>query len=111
MYYRVYVAGPLTDGDTAMNVRRALEAANQLLLFGFWPYVPHLTHFWHFAFPDERPHETSKWMALDKAWLAACDAMLVLPGESKGVEVEKVWARELDIPIFYSIRSLAESQT
>ena len=43
----IFIAGPYA-GDQAVNVRRAIEVANKLLLRGYVPYVPHLTHFWDF---------------------------------------------------------------
>ncbi len=47
MKAKIYVAGPYTKGDVAVNVRSAFEAANKLADFGFAPFVPHGTHFWH----------------------------------------------------------------
>ena len=43
----VYVAGPYTLGDVAVNVHEAIHVADLLLGLGFIPYVPQLTHFWH----------------------------------------------------------------
>jgi hypothetical protein len=50
MIARIYVAGPYTKGDVAVNVRNAFEAANRLADVGFAPFVPHATHFWHMLF-------------------------------------------------------------
>ena len=58
MIARIYIAGPYTNGDVAVNVRTAYEAANQLADLGFAPFVPHATHFWHMLFP--RPLASSK---------------------------------------------------
>ena len=43
MIARIYVAGPYTNGEVAINVRNAYEAANQLAELGFAPFVPHAT--------------------------------------------------------------------
>ena len=43
MVAKVYIAGPYTKGDVALNVRKAYEAANQLADLGFAPFVPHAT--------------------------------------------------------------------
>jgi len=100
---RVYIAGPLESGpDPAANVRRALDAATALLDAGLVPYVPHLTWFWNESHP--RPRET--WLALDREWLSTCDAVLRLPGESPGSELEELWARELGLPVFPSLGEL-----
>lgn len=98
---RVYIAGPYTHGDVAMNVRGALEAADELLRRGHAPYVPHLTHFWHLLFPG--PYE--QWMRLDLAWLFVCDALVRLPGDSPGADRESAEASRLGIPIYPSIRA------
>ena len=99
---KIYVAGPYTKGDVALNVRNAFKAANELSLKGFAPFVPHYTHFWHLLFP----HEYEFWLALDKEFIPCCDAILRLPGESSGADKEANYASELGIPIFYDIETL-----
>ena len=96
---RIYVAGPYTKGDVAVNVRNAFEAADKLADAGFAPFVPHGTHFWHFAFP--RPYE--EWLKLDLAFLPVCDAVLRLPGLSSGADAEVVEAERLGIPVYYDL--------
>lgn len=81
---KIYVAGPYTQGDVAVNVRNALHAASMLADAGFIPYVPHLSHFWHLVFP--RPYE--EWLKFDLIWLAQCDACLRLDGPSNGADGE-----------------------
>jgi len=102
MRAKVYVAGPYTKGDVAINVRNAFEAANKLADLGFAPFVPHWTHFWHMMFP--RPYEF--WLELDNQFLPCCEAVLRLPGESNGADKEVALAGASGIPIFYSIESL-----
>jgi hypothetical protein len=99
MRQRIYVAGPCSKGDVAINVRNALEAADELATLGFAPYVPHLTHFWHMLFP--RPYEF--WLELDNQYLPYCDALLRLPGESSGADKECELAHSLGIPVFDSV--------
>lgn len=99
----VYVAGPYTDGDNFERVRDALIAANALREIGCAPFIPHLFAFWHFLMP--RPWEA--WMELDLAWLERCDALLRLPGPSKGADIEVQKAGELGIPVFTSLHELA----
>lgn len=98
----VYVAGPLSVGDTAANVRHALQDADFLLASGFHPYVPHLSHFWHLLFG----HPYDVWMNLDRTWLSCCDALFRLPGESPGADVEVAEAEHLGIPVFYTLSDL-----
>ena|SRR5450759_4342389 len=99
---RVYIAGPYTQGDVAVNVRNAFAAANRLADEGFAPFVPHGTHFWHLIFP--RPHDF--WLELDKAFLPFCEAVLRLPGPSNGADQELALAKSLGIPVFEDEASL-----
>lgn len=96
---RVYIAGPYTKGDVAVNVRRAIEAASKVWDHGHYPYVPHLTHFWHMITP--RPYED--WLDLDNQFLPCCDALVRLSGCSSGAGKEVELARSLGIPIFYGV--------
>lgn len=104
MIARIYVAGPYTNGDIAVNVRNAFEAANRLADLGFAPFVPHATHFWHMLFP--RPYKF--WLELDNQFLPCCAAVLRLPGQSSGADGEVELAMHLGIPVFQDIGKLAE---
>ncbi|HET8892100.1 MAG TPA: DUF1937 family protein [Candidatus Angelobacter sp.] len=104
MIGRIYVAGPYTKGDVAVNVRNAYQAANRLADLGFAPFVPHGTHFWHMLFP--RPYEF--WLDLDNQFLPCCEAVLRLPGESSGADKEVQLARTLGKPVFTDIDSLVK---
>jgi hypothetical protein len=103
--WRVYIAGPYTQGDVAVNVRTALEAASRLLDAGLIPYVPHLTHFWHLLAP--RPYED--WLAYDQHWLACCAVVLRLPGASAGAEAEVRQAQALGRPVYTSLEALVQA--
>jgi len=96
---KVYIAGPYTKGDIAINVRNATEAANQILQAGHIPFLPHLTHFWHILFPG--PYE--QWIRLDLEWLSCCDALIRLTGESRGADGEVCEAVRLGIPVYNSV--------
>lgn len=99
---RVYIAGPYSSGDVAVNVRQAIDAADQLILGGFVPFVPHLTHFWHLIYA----HDIGVWHDYDREWLPMCDAVLRLPGESVGACTEVALAESLGIPVFYTIEEV-----
>lgn len=96
---RVYVAGPYSKGNVAVNVRNAYSAADQLANAGLSPFVPHHTHFWEMLHP--RPYES--WLALDSAWIECCDFLLRLPGESAGADREVKQAIGLGIPVFQTV--------
>jgi hypothetical protein len=98
--FYVYVAGPYTAGDSAVNVRNAIMEAETLRRGApnIVPFIPHLSHFWHII----EPHHYSYWMEMGFAWIDKCDAMLVLPGESPGREREEEYAKGIGIPVFYN---------
>lgn len=99
MKLRVYIAGPYTKGDVALNVRRAIEAGDAVYKAGHMPFIPHLTHFWHLVCPA--PYE--QWIAMDLDWLEACDVVIRLPGESSGADGEARRARELDMCVYQGL--------
>ena len=99
---KVYVAGPYTKGDVALNVRAAIDASHELMNAGHVPFVPHFSHFQHMI----HPREYEDWLAYDFEWLPMCDALLRLPGESSGADREIEFANELGIPVHHSIESL-----
>lgn len=99
---RVYVSGPISNGDQAVNVRNGVLAAAELLDAKFAPYCPHLTHFWQ----SIHPQKYEDWIALDFEWIPCCDAMLRLPGESPGGDREVALAMKLGIPVYYSLTTL-----
>jgi hypothetical protein len=78
-----------------VNVRRAMDAGDAVEAAGYVAHVPHLSHFRHLH--NARPYE--HWMRLDLAWLARCDVLVRLPGESPGADREVVEANRLGIPV------------
>lgn len=98
----IYISSPYTIGDQVANVRRQILVADKLLGMGYIPFCPCLSHFWHFVSP--KPWET--WLEIDIAIIPKCDALLRLDGESKGADKEVALAKELGIPIFYSLKDL-----
>lgn len=94
---KVYVAGPYSSGDVMLNIRDALEISSYLLDYGYIPFVPHLTGFWHMMYPQDY----EKWMAYDFEWIKVCDALLRLDGDSAGSDREVELAISLNIPVFF----------
>jgi len=102
---RVYIAGPYTQGDRSENMRQAMKAMDTLIAAGHEPFLPILTHFQDLAFP--RPW--SDWMRVDLAWLPCAEAVVRLPGESEGADMETA-AVAGTIPIFFSVEAFLERQ-
>lgn len=100
----VYIASQYTQGDVAVNVRDSFLIADLLASYGYLPFPPLFSHFWHFLIP----HPYQYWMELDKEYVLRCDCVLRLPGKSKGANVEAKWAVAHNIPVYYSIEELVE---
>jgi len=96
---KIYIAGPYSKGDVAVNVCEAIVAGNYISEIGHFPFIPHLTHFWHMI----APHDYEFWMRQDDEWLTSCDALLRLKGDSVGADREVARAKELGLEIFYSM--------
>lgn len=101
---RIYIAAPYTKGDVAKNVRRAIEAAEAVVRKGHTPYIPHLSHFWHLV----APHPVDFWYAYDLEWLAVCDAVLRLDGESVGADREIEVAEYLGLPVYRALEEIPD---
>ena len=101
---KVYIASPYTVGDTAINVKFQIDVANELMDLGFTPHVPLYSHFQHMVHP--RPYED--WIALDYEWIDACDCLVRLGGKSPGGDLEVIYAKNIGIPVFYSIQDLVD---
>ena len=99
---KVFISSAYTIGDIAVNVKRQIDMANDLMDAGFSPYVPLLSHFQHMAHP--RPYED--WTRNDLIWLEVCDCVLRLDGESKGADMECAKAKNYNIPIFHNMEEL-----
>jgi hypothetical protein len=99
---KVYIASPYTLGDVAVNVKRQLDVADDLMTLGYAPFAPLYSHFQHMAHP--RPY--TDWIKIDLVWVKACDCVLRLEGESKGADGEVQYALDLGLPVFYTIEDL-----
>lgn len=101
---RVYVASPmLGSGNPYGNIHRGLQVGTILMDRGYAPYLPQLTAMWEMSMGMRTRDE---WLALDKAFLLACDCLLRLDGVSPGADQEVTWAREAGIPVHYSLDML-----
>jgi nucleoside 2-deoxyribosyltransferase len=99
---RVYLAGPYSVGNKEANIVKALVYAEHLTRKGFLVYVPHLSHFWDL----EYPHDAKFWLEYDEHWLAVCDCVLRIPGESVGADREMKFAINRGIPVCLDFESL-----
>lgn len=99
---KVYIASPYTKGDVAINVKRQLDCANDLINYGFVPFAPLYSHFQHMAHP--RPYED--WIKIDLEWIKVCNCLLRLDGSSDGADREVEFALCNGVLVFYSLSEL-----
>jgi nucleoside 2-deoxyribosyltransferase len=100
----VYIAAPYTHPDPVENTHKAIQVAEELIKYGFVPYVPHVSLLWHLV----APHPVSFWYEYDLHILYRCDCLLRIGGASEGADNEVKYAQENSIPVFRSIQELKE---
>ena len=98
----VYIASPYNIGDHLENTLKQFAMADILLDLGYLPYPPLWTHYWNEV--SSKTHE--QWLEMDKEWILRCDCLLRLPGKSAGADEEVEFAKENDIPVFWSVTEL-----
>lgn len=110
---KVYIASPYTNGDKEDNVNLQMDVANELMLRGYAPYTPLLTHFQHLR----HPRQEVDWLKLDFAFLDCCDILIRIKPLIDGVELtsmgadkEEAHAQEIAIPVFsfHTIEEMCE---
>lgn len=104
----IYIACPYSIGDPYENVLKCIAAADHLAKLGYFPFAPLLFHFWDQLYP----HSYEFWINQSIAWMEKCDAVIRLPGESKGADQEVARAIALGIPVYGNefIKSTKETQ-
>lgn len=116
---RVYIAGPISKGDLGANISQAAMAGLRLLKAGLAPLVPHLTcYLGEASAPDlamlARPETLTcgttptDWYEADLPWVDVADAVLRLPGESVGADLETQRAADRGIPVFTAIEDVIQ---
>ena len=119
MRKRVYIAGPISKGDLLHNINPATAAFVALAKAGVAPLCPHWSVYSKPAFHnlvydvlceatvagnDEMGH--ADWLGVDLPWVAVSDAVLRLPGDSTGADMETACAKEHGIPVFHSVEEV-----
>jgi len=106
---RIYVSGPLTaptEEGMERNAATAIWVTGQLLKMGHTPFCPHLT-LWFDRVCRFKGLEFTRedYLAWDKEWIRACDALLYLR-PSPGADEERAYATKIGIPVFDGYRSV-----
>ena len=100
----VYIAHPINLGDMFANCRTAILTFRRLVLGGYHPFCPGAVDVAVRLATDGLDYE--RWMEYDYGWLAVCDALLRLPGTSRGATREVRFANKRGIPVFYTWTAL-----
>lgn len=101
----VYILGPYTQGDVAVNVAEAMTIWDELFDSGLvLPVCPHLTHFQHI----NRPRSKGEWLRWGLGMAARCDAGVRRPGPSEGSDQEEALLHRLGRPVFWPLSACLE---
>lgn len=126
MRKRIYIAGPISKGGLADNVNRATDAFVRLAKAGYAPMCPQWSVFSSPCVPVPAgsvyvegeavqaigtalgtPGMThADWLGVDLPWVVASHAVLRLPGESTGADLEVACAERHNIPVFHDLARL-----
>lgn len=99
---KVYIASPYSNGDKNINVLRQICAYGEIISMGAIPYAPLLAHY----VDEVCPQSYDTWMKIDFEWIAECDCLLRLEGDSSGADAEVKEMLRLGRPVFYSLDEL-----
>ncbi len=127
---RVYIASAITLGDLCDNINVSTDCFHRLLKAGFAPlspvwscfsggchketsesifsYVETVTRVLAEAESCPRGTTWKDWIDCCLPWVEVADAVLRLPGVSKGADAECSYAMQKDVPVFYTETALLE---
>lgn len=102
---KVFLSCAYSKPDPETNTRVACEAFQKLFDDGRCvPFTALWGHF-HIRFLSIG-YDYDKWLDWCFEMLEGCQALLRLPGESSGADREVAIAKQLGIPVFYSVEEL-----
>lgn len=104
----VYISGPITLGDRNWNVYQAFDAQRKLMDAGFSTINPMASTCFPFAW--ERGYDADVWMDCDYPLVAASAAVLRLPGESAGADLEVAYATDANIRVYHDLEQLVSDR-
>lgn len=106
----IYIAGAISNGgkNDARGQYQAVKYGqkyyNKLIKEGFTPFLPHLSYYpW---LDDEEETEWTRWLELDLNYIDSSKGLLRLPNDSKGADLEVMYAREIGIPVVHASEDL-----
>lgn len=102
---RLYLAGAIGNGNTAKpkqtykNVRFAEDYYGYAITHGWTPFCPHLSYHANLHFEYDIPWE--RWLSLDLDYIDSVAALVRLPNESIGADMEVDYAKSKGIPVLF----------
>jgi hypothetical protein len=93
----------MAKGDMAHNIGQAWAAGERLRDAGYTPIEPQ-NNFFCAITGKRRSH--AEWLDIDKPLVLASQAVLRLPGESVGADMETGWANDAGIPVYTDVEQL-----
>lgn len=110
-FIRVYVAGRYSDPNILQvfnNMRIGMRMATQLLLLKYVPFCPFIDYHFSFMLQDGETLTVQEYYDYSMAWLMVSDVVLVLPHSetSIGTQKEIAKAKELDLPVYTSLKKM-----
>jgi len=112
---RIYVAGPYSADNVIQileNIRIGQRVSVEVLLAGFAPFCPWLDYQFQLMLRPGEKLTVHDYYEYSMAWVDVSHAMLVLPGweHSTGTLAEIERAKEVNIPIYYSMEEMVENE-
>ena len=101
---KVYLSGPISQGDRNVNFFMAASMEAMLMRKGYAPLNPMRSMVMPHAWDADLTHD--EWIAADLPWVECADAVLRLPGASKGADMECDHAELHGVPVFFNVETL-----
>lgn len=105
MRKRIYLSGPISLGPKGHNLGQFLDVHEKLMHAGYAPLNPGLT----MLLPFQADVRHAEWLASDLPWVEVSDAVLRLPGDSRGADQECAHAARCGIPIYHSFEEVLQN--
>ena len=107
-YPKLYIAGPISQGDFQHNKKQAMEAYHKAMEAKFATVCPHVTMYLLELKGelDWKSFSWKHWLENDLPWVRCADAIFRLPGKSRGGDMEVVLGMESNVAIYYDMELL-----
>lgn len=102
----IYIAGPISVGDYLANIGSGIDVGERVARMGLVPFIPHLDILWLLRHPKKKTWEER--LQYDEQVILRCDAIIRIPGESRGADREEAFAKRHRIPVFHHMKDLAK---